>query len=256
MRVTTLGCGTSSGVPRIGNDWGKCDPANPRNARLRPSILVEADGYRLLVDTTPDLRTQLLAAEVGVIDAVIWTHEHADHCHGIDDLRQVMHRLGHPVPGYASEAVLDRLVPRFSYAFETQLGYPASIEPIVLQDSQRIGPFEVQSVAMRHGPGWSTGLRIDHGRGSLAYATDWSTLSADMIRCFDRADLFITDALRRRPHPSHAHLGLALEAIAAVRPARARLTHMDNSMDYDTLCRELPATVEPAFDGMVIEIAP
>jgi len=250
MKVTILGCGTSSGVPRIGNDWGQCDPSEPRNARRRVSILVDAGATTILVDTSPDLRAQLLDAGVSRIDAVIWTHDHADHVHGIDDLRQLFHNGGRPVAGYAGERTLRSLLDRFDYVFEGKWGYPATVEAQLLTEQVRIGPIEVRAVEQPHGTITSTGLIFTHRGKSIGYSTDVNDLTDDMITMFKGVDLWIVDALRRHPHPSHNHLGQALDQIERVRPGRAILTHMDNSMDYWSLLDELPPHVEPGYDGM------
>jgi phosphoribosyl 1,2-cyclic phosphate phosphodiesterase len=252
MKVRVLGCGTSSGVPRIGNDWGDCDPADPRNRRLRASIMVETATTRILVDTTPDMREQLLAAGTGHIDAVVWTHEHADHCHGIDDLRQIYHVRGEPVPGYARPQTRELLESRFAYAFDGRNGYPATVEGYLLEDRIVIGDIEVRCVDQPHGNITSAGLRFTHGRKSIGYSTDFNAMTNDMADLFEGVDLWIVDALRRRPHPTHAHLGETLAWISALRPRMAVLTHMDHSMDYEALMAELPAGVVPGHDGLEI----
>lgn len=250
MKVRILGCGTSSGVPRIGNDWGKCDPANPRNARTRSSILVSLGQYRLLVDTTPDMRQQMLDAQISAVDAVIWTHDHADHCHGLDDLRQMSHNQRAPVLCYARQGVLDRLHRRFAYAFDGNFGYPALIEAQPLLDEQRMGPLSVRAIEMPHGPVWASGIRFQSGSQSIGYATDFSEFTDAMVDFFRGVDLFVIDALRRHPHPTHPHLAMTLAGLERCGVTRAVLVHMDNTMDYDTLCGELPDGVEPGFDGL------
>ncbi|EZP72366.1 Beta-lactamase [Sphingomonas paucimobilis] len=254
LKVTILGCGTSSGVPRIGNDWGSCDPQEPKNRRTRVSILVESPSTRLLVDTSPDMRAQLLAADVIQIAAILWTHDHADHCHGIDDVRQLYHHRRSPVPGYARRQTLKLLAERFAYAFEGRQGYHATIEPHVLPDGLRIGDIDIACTDQPHGEIYSTGFRFTHGGRSVGYATDFHALTPEMIALYHGLDLWVVDALREKPHPTHPHLALTLDAIAALSPARSLLTHMDQSMDYATLRRSLPAGVEPAYDGMVIEL--
>jgi phosphoribosyl 1,2-cyclic phosphate phosphodiesterase len=252
IKVRILGCGTSSGVPRIGNDWGQCDPANPRNARTRSSILVSSGDYRLLVDTTPDMRAQLLSAQLSTIDACIWTHDHADHCHGLDDLRQLAHNAKAPVLAYAREAVLGRLHQRFKYAFDGNFGYPPLIEAQPLQDRQRMGPFSVGAIEMPHGPVEASGLRFTIDDKSIGYATDFSEFTDDMVTFFAGVDLFVIDALRRYPHPTHPHLAMTLDGLNRCGVTRAVLVHMDNTMDYDDLVGELPPGIEPGFDGQEI----
>ena len=254
LKLTILGCGTSSGVPRIGNDWGSCDPNEPKNRRTRASILVESPTTRLLIDTSPDMRAQLLAANVIHIDAILWTHDHADHCHGIDDVRQLYHHRRTPVPGYARRQTLKLLKERFAYAFEGRQGYHPTIEPHVLPDGLRIGDIDIACTDQPHGEIYSTGFRFASGGSSIGYATDFHDLTADMISLYDGLDVWVVDALREKPHPTHPHLALTLDGISAVRPGRAILTHMDQSMDYAALLKTLPDGVEPGYDGMCIEL--
>lgn len=254
MEVVVLGCGTSSGVPRIGGLWGECDPAEPRNRRRRVSILVRHESTSVLVDTGPDLREQLLDAGVAALDAVIWTHDHADHTHGIDDLRQVFHARGSPVPGYAIPETLAILRSRFDYVFDGNDGYPPTVVAHTLHEMLQVGPMRIRTVAQPHGNTVSAGLLFEAGGRSIGYSTDVNILTPEMTDLFAGSDLWIVDALRRRPHPSHASLNEALDWIAAVGPARALLTHMDQSMDYRTLRDELPAGVEPAYDGQRIAL--
>lgn len=250
MKVRILGCGTSSGVPRIGNDWGDCDPTDPRNRRTRVSILVEHDGTRILVDSGPDMRAQLLAADVGVVDAVIWTHEHADHVFGIDDLRQVFHQRGTPVPGYARPGTRARLEDMFGYVFHGRHGYPPTVAMRDLPDALQIGAITIRVTDQPHGSITSAGLRFEADGKSVGYATDISGMTDAMRTLYRGLDVLIVDALRRRPHPTHPHLGQVLEWIADLAPDRAALTHMDQSMDYAALAAELPPHVVPAHDGL------
>ncbi|MDX3910531.1 MAG: MBL fold metallo-hydrolase [Sphingobium sp.] len=252
LKVTLLGCGTSSGVPRIGNDWGSCDPNEPKNARTRASILVESETTSILVDTSPDMRGQLLAAGVVQIDAILWTHDHADHCHGIDDVRQLFHHSGAPISGYARRQTLHQLQQRFTYAFEGRDGYPATVQAHVLPNNLMIGDISIACVDQPHGNIFSTGFRFCTGGKSVGYATDFHEITSDMLTLYNGVDVWIVDALRERPHPTHAHLSRTLEGIEAAKPGRAILTHMDNSMDYVPLKAELPPGVEPGFDGMTI----
>jgi phosphoribosyl 1,2-cyclic phosphate phosphodiesterase len=254
VKVTILGSGTSSGVPRVGNDWGLCDPSNPRNRRRRVSVLVSHGNARILVDTGPDLREQLLDTNVVDVEAVIWTHDHADHCHGIDDLRQLYHARGRPVPGFARQETLDSLRLRFAYAFEGKGGYPAVATASLLPDHMNLAGISIQAVDQPHGDITTAGLRFDAGGSSMVYSTDFNELTAEMENRFQGCDLWVVDTLRRWPHPSHPHLAESLEWIERVRPKRAVLTHMDNTMDYDTLLEELPEGVEPGYDGMEIAL--
>lgn len=255
MKLRMLGSGTSTGVPRVGNDWGACDPAEPKNRRTRVSIVVEGDdGARVLVDTSPDLRMQLLAAGIDRIDAVFWTHDHADHCHGIDDLRPLRQARQGPIPGYAASETVHRLRARFGYIFNGQPPYPSIVELDNLDRLRICAGFAVRHVQMPHGPISSTGYRFENGGSSVVYATDFSAVTSEMIDLFSDCDVLVADALRREPHPTHAHLAMTLELIARVRPRRAVLTHLDKNMDYATLVAELPAGVEPGYDGLEIAL--
>lgn len=252
MKITVLGCGTSHGVPRIGGFWGECDPSEPKNRRRRVSLAVEQDGYRFIIDTTPDLREQLLAADIGRVDAVFYTHDHADHCHGIDDLRGLYHAMGEQIPVYADERTLASLRARFDYVFQGAEGYPAIAKPHVLEVGRpiEVGPISVQSYWLNHGPIQTVGYRF----GTAAYATDFNSIpdaSEDYLRGLD---VWVVDALRRKPHPTHPHLDLTLSWIEAYGPKQSYLTHMAWDMDYQTLCRELPEHVRPAYDGLEIHL--
>lgn len=252
MRLTILGCGTSSGVPRIGGDWGDCDPADPRNRRTRASVLVRSGTTKILVDTGPDMRAQLLDAGVSDLDAVLWTHEHADHTHGIDDLRQIYHLKREPVPGYARERCLESLERRFRYVFHGRGGYPPSAAMHSLSDALTIGDVHVRTVDMPHGGITSAGFRFTHDEKSIGYATDFHEVTPDMESVFADLDLWVVDALRRAPHPTHANLATTLDAISRLKPKRAILTHMDQSMDYSSLVGELPPGIEPGYDGLEV----
>jgi phosphoribosyl 1,2-cyclic phosphate phosphodiesterase len=254
VKVRILGCGTSTGVPRIGNDWGTIDPVESRNRRRRVSILVSDGDTRILVDTGPDMREQLLDAQVGTLDAIIWTHEHADHAHGIDDLRQLFHNGRRPLVGYGGERTLGSLRARFDYVFEGRWGYPPTVTANLLPEDFSIGAIRIRSTEQPHGPITSSGLLFTSGGKSVGYSTDCNGVTDEMAALFRGTDLWIVDALRRRQHPSHNHLDQALAHIAQLCPRRALLTHMDNSMDYRSLLDELPPHVEPAYDGMEIEL--
>lgn len=253
MKVRILGSGTSSGVPRIGNDWGACDPREPRNRRTRASILVEHEGIRILVDTSPDLREQLLAAEVDTLDAVIWTHDHADHCHGIDDLRQVFHAMGRPIRGYARLATLAALEQRFDYVFTGRPGYSPTVEPTVLPDTLVIGGMTVRVVDQPHGSIETAGLRFEAAGRAIGYATDFKVMTPRMTALYQDLDVWIVDALRALPHPTHPDLAATLKYVEELRPTQAALVHMDQSMDYAALRNILPVGIEPGFDGLEFE---
>ena len=254
LKLTILGCGTSSGVPRIGNDWGDCDPNEPKNRRSRVSILVESKTTRILVDTSPDLRNQFLDNGIDQIDAVIWTHDHADHSHGIDDLRAVFRQSREPIAGYARPFALKSLKQRFSYAFEGHDHYPSICRAVVLDGAVEIGDIRIRYVDQPHGGITSAGLRFEYQGKSIVYATDFGKITPEMQDLFRNCDVFVVDALRDKPHPTHAHLDMTLALIDKVQPALSLLTHMDNSMDYNHLATILPGHIRPAFDGYVKEI--
>lgn len=250
MRVTILGCGTSGGVPRIDGYWGSCDPSDPRNRRRRVSVLVEQGGTTLLIDTSPDLREQLLSAGVKRLDGVLFTHDHADHTHGLDDLRGLFHAMGAPIPCWGDARTLGILRQRFAYVFDGVEGYPAIASARVFDGPIRIGAVEVLPFRQQHGPIDSWGFRI----GSFAYSTDLNGIPPESEPALQNLDLWVVDALRRTPHPTHPHLAMTLGWIERFQPRRAILTHMDWSMDFRTLAAELPAGVEPAYDGLVIDL--
>ncbi len=254
MKIRILGSGTSSGVPRIGNDWGVCDPNEPRNRRTRVSALVEHDGTRILIDTGPDMREQLLAADVATVDAVLWTHDHADHCHGIDDLRQLFHNQGSTVRGFARADTLASLKSRFNYVFAGRQGYRATVAADVLPDRMAIGPIDISCTDQPHGSIISAGLRFDANGESIGYATDFSTVTPAMTELYRGVDILVVDALRVAPHPTHPSLDEALAFARACQAGHAVLIHMDHSMDYATLCAILPEGVEPGFDGLELTL--
>lgn len=253
MKITILGCGTSGGVPRVGapdGGWGNCDPANPKNRRRRVSILVEDQGIRILIDTSPDLREQLLSAKVTSLDAVFLTHDHADHTHGIDDLRGLVQNMRHRIPIYMNSATLKTMTQRFGYIFEGANGYAAMADAHILTSDVQVGSMTVRPFRQHHGPIDSIGYRI----GQVAYSTDVIGFPTESEPCLKDLKVWIVDALRHDPHPTHPHLKMTLEWIAKYQPAQAVLTHMDWSMDYESLAKNLPAGVVPAYDGMEIEL--
>jgi len=253
VKVLLLGSGTSTGVPRIGNDWGECDPKEPRNRRTRASILVQSDeGTRLLVDTSPDLRNQLLANDIGRIDAVFWTHDHADHCHGIDDLRPLRYGRHGPIPGFGSTETVRRLRQRFGYVFAGRYGYPTIVQLETLDLVRIHAGFGIGWCEMPHGPISSTAFRFDADGKSVAYATDFAEITSEMVELFADVDLLVTDCLRRESHPTHANLEMALELSSRCRAVKTVLTHLDKSMDYRTLSAEVPENVLVGFDGMEV----
>lgn len=260
LKATILGCGTSGGVPRIGNEWGACDPANPKNRRRRCALLVEREGEqgttRVLVDTPPDLREQLNDADVGLLDAVFYTHDHADHVHGIDDLRMVAYNGHRRVDVFHLKEVGNVLRRRFDYCFQSPKGseYPPVLNGHDILPGERIavdgpgGPIEVVPYLQKHGSIDSLGYRFD----DLAYSPDASDFPEESWPILEGLDVWILDALRYTGHPSHMTVDQALSWVARMQPKRAVLTHMHVDLDYETLRAQLPEGVEPAYDGMVI----
>jgi len=255
LKIRILGCGTSFGVPRIGNDWGECDPGEPRNRRTRSSILIESGGKRLLIDCGPDLREQLLAADVATLDGVIVTHDHADHCHGIDELRAVEQALRKPIPLYARPNVLEGLQKRFGYIFSSRSFYRAVAEPVELSETLGFGDSTISFVDQPHGGITSLGMRIQSNERSVIYSIDYNELTDDMRALYQNADVWISDCLSRRPHPTHTHLDAVLGWAQELNVGQIFLSHLNNSMDYATLVGELPEWAAPAHDGQEIELA-
>jgi len=252
VRVRILGCGTSTGVPKIGDDWGKCDPNEPRNYRLRSSILVESGNARVLVDCGPDLRQQLLTTQIGRVDAVVVTHDHGDHVHGIDELRPLAQAIDRPVPVFSDEATLASLRQRFAYAFAQTEFYRPIVEGRVLTGKEYFGEATLRIAKQPHGTMTTLGLRFDEGERSLSYAIDFNELTNDMMRLYEGVDVWIADCLTRTPHPTHAHLDAVLSAARDLRVGQVYLTHMGNGLDYRTLVAELPDWAAPAHDGLEI----
>lgn len=249
MKMTILGCGTSGGVPKMPEYWGACDPNNPKNRRLRASVLVEEGDTKVLIDTTPDLRAQMLSAGVDRLDAVFYTHDHADHTHGIDDLRGFYHLRREKVPVFGDPQTISLLRERFGYVFKQVEGYPAICSAHTLEGAKKIGDLTMKPFEQGHGNGISLGYRF----GDFAYSTDLNRLPETAFDALKGVKVWVVDALRYQPHPTHSHLSQTLEWIEKVQPEQAILTHMTWDMDYETLVQELPAGVVPAYDGMVIE---
>ncbi len=259
LTFTILGCGSSMGVPRVALGWGSCDPENPKNRRRRCSLLVErrnAQGHRtrVLVDCSPDLRMQLLDAEVDWLDGVLITHEHADHTHGIDDLRPLFVHKRRRVDVYLDEPTSRAMHARFGYCFMTPPGseYPPIAtekrllagKPVTINGQG--GPVDALPVLQDHGDIPSLGFRF----GNVAYSADIKSLPADSISALAELDVWIVDALRKSPHPSHFNLDEALDWVARIKPRRAILTNLHTDLDYAALCAQLPPGVEPAYDQM------
>ena len=257
-KITILGSGSSGGVPRVGNEWGRCDPAEPKNRRRRCSALVTQAGpdgeTRVLIDTSPDLREQMLSSGTRDIDAVLYTHEHADHTHGIDDLRAFFLMKRKRVEVWADDATGRMLTTRFAYCFYSAPGsdYPPIINlnamaagsPVTVDGAG--GAITVMPFQVQHGTIDALGFRI----GDMAYTPDIDGVPDASLRHLEGLDLWIVDALRRTPHPSHWSLPQTLEWIARMSPKRAVITNLHIDMDFATLVKELPAGIEPAYDGM------
>ncbi|WP_289033724.1 MBL fold metallo-hydrolase [uncultured Roseibium sp.] len=260
LAVTILGCGSSGGVPRIGNDWGACDPLNPKNRRLRCSLLVERTSTSgkttVLIDTGPDLRQQMLEHEVQNVDAVLYTHAHADHLHGIDDLRMFAIRYRRKVPVYMDEATHVRAQSAFGYCFTTPAGssYPPILERILLADQKTVtivgegGPIGFLPIEVQHGDIKSLGFRFEN----IAYLPDVSDIPLSARGGFEDLDVWILDCLRSDPHPSHFNLADALAWADDLKPRQTILTDLHNDLDYEQLRSKLPKSVIPAYDGMVL----
>lgn len=260
IRLTLLGTGGAGGVPMVSVGWGACDPAEPRNRRLRSSLLIETAGRRVLVDTTPDLRQQLLSAGVNRLDAVLYTHTHADHIHGLDDLREVNRVIRAALPVYADAHTLKNLKERFSYAFdeldlEKEPVWRPWLRPTAIPDPER-GPVSfsvadgptLTALWQDHGIGHSLGFRI----GDMAYCTDAWELPAASRAALKGLDVLIVGCLINRQHHTHAHVDKVLDWVSDLKPRRTVLTHMGPGLDYRRLRRDLPAGVEPGYDGMVL----
>jgi phosphoribosyl 1,2-cyclic phosphate phosphodiesterase len=262
VRFTILGCGSSPGVPRIGGHWGACDPNEPKNRRRRCSLLAQrisdSGATSVIVDTSPDLREQVLSAGLQSVDGVLYTHPHADHLHGIDDLRGFVINMRRRVDIYADDQTMARLKQAFGYCFETPRGseYPPILNGHAIMDAVEVivsgagGPVGAMPIRQMHGNITSLAFRF----GGLAYSPDVSGLDDRAAEQLEGLDVWIVDALRPRPHPSHFSVDEALGWIERLKPKRAILTHMHVDLDYATLKRELPPHVEPAYDGMTVEL--
>ncbi|WP_425046195.1 MBL fold metallo-hydrolase [Primorskyibacter sp. S87] len=261
FRFTILGCGSSGGVPRLGGHWGDCDRENPRNIRRRCSMLVERDGpdgtTAVLIDTPPDMRAQLLDTDTGRLDGVVYTHAHADHVHGIDDLRMIVFNMRERIPVWADGDTQNALLSRFGYAFIQPEGspYPPILDLKTIDGSFDVdgpgGPIPFRPFKVNHGSIDSLGFRI----GGLAYLPDVAEIdNDDAWTALEDLDVWVVDALRRKPHPTHAHLEKSLEWIRQVQPKRAVLTNMHIDLDYVTVDAETADHITPAYDGMVIRL--
>ena len=259
MKVTILGCGGSGGVPMadgtMGGNWGVCDPANPKNRRRRVSILVESGNACVLVDASPDLRAQLLDARVRRLTAVLFTHAHADHCHGLDELRALAHAQRRPIDAYMDAPTRAALTARFAYAFASSCDRSSLYGPVfedrILDGPVHIGGLTAVPFTQGHGPETTLGLRF----GAVAYSTDVVSLDDAAFATLAGVEVWIVDCLRDAPHATHSHVAQTLQWIERLKPARAILTHMNHQIDYEDLRRRCPAGVEPAYDGLTIDVA-
>ncbi len=261
LRVTILGCGSSGGVPRATGDWGVCDPNQPKNRRSRCGLLVQKwageagapeAATTVLIDTPPELRQQLAGSRVAHLDAVIISHDHADQTNGFDDLRAFFIKARATLPVWMDETTRATFMPRFGYAFRSKGGYPAiareagRLAPLVPESIDGPGgALEILPLDQDHGFSGSLGFRF----GAAAYSNDVVAMPERTFAALERLSLWIVDALRDKPHPTHAHVQMSLDWIARLKPARAVLTNLHIDLDYAALKARLPAGVEPAYDG-------
>lgn len=257
MKVTLLGCGGSGGVPLAGAEpggsWGVCDPNNPKNRRRRVSILVEEQGTRVLVDTSPDLRLQLIDNEVTSLDAVLYTHDHADHSHGVDELRYLSYVNKGPIDAFMDAQTRDSLTRRFDYIFTSSCDpsnpYRPMLNDRLIEGPFAIGPVPVLPFVQQHGKTTSLGFRF----GNIAYSTDASGLDEAAFEALEGVKIWIVDCLRYEPHPTHSHFEQTLEWIERVKPERAILTHLNHQIDYEDVKSRCPEGVAPGYDGLWVE---
>ncbi|MDI2090342.1 MBL fold metallo-hydrolase [Commensalibacter oyaizuii] len=262
MKVTFLGCGASAGVPMVGGEngqgiWGACDPLEPKNYRTRSSVLIELKSHqRILIDTSPDIRTQLLREQISKVDAVIYTHAHADHIAGLDELRSINRMIGKPIPIYGTLETIEEIKSRFSYAFKPWTTAPHFFRPAlkvnILQygdDIEVVGE-HIQTLEQYHGFGKTLGIRFDQ----VAYCTDVMDIDQKGLDILTGVDTWIVGCLQRRPHPAHAWLDKVMEWREIIRPRRTILTHMGQDLDWKWLYHNLPDAVEAAYDGLKVFI--
>jgi phosphoribosyl 1,2-cyclic phosphate phosphodiesterase len=263
MKITILGCGSSGGVPLIGNDWGSCDPSESRNTRTRVSVLVEIGEAAILIDTSPDMRQQLLTHDIRRVTSVIYTHAHADHCHGIDDLRSMNWLMHKPIDIHADAHTMYELVQRFPYIFKNRLAlnldhpddqqynnfYKPALVPNIFNGQFVVDGIDVIPFEQDHGFSKSWGFRI----GDFAYSTDAKNLDEHAFSILTGVKVWVVDCVREAPHPTHSHLSQTLEWVERVKPQHALLTHMNHFMDYQTIKLKCPVGVEPAYDGQIIK---
>lgn len=256
LQITILGCGSSSGVPAIGNFWGKCNPDNPKNRRLRCSILIKSKGSNILVDSTPDLRQQLLNANITALDGVLITHTHSDHINGIDDFRYLNVLMKKHLNLYARKDIIEKIKERFGYVFENLVPeakgfyYKPCLIPNEISGSFNINELEILSFNQNHGFLDSTGFRIKN----FAYCTDVFDFEEGAFENLRNLDLWIVDCLRFEPHKCHAHFDKVMSWIDTLKPKKTVLTHMNYDVDYDYIKSISPKNCEPAYDGMILEV--
>ncbi len=259
MRVTVLGSGSSSGVPGIGLGWGDCDPNEPKNKRTRSGLLIEIDDLTILFDTSPDCREQLLMADVTHIDAVLYTHAHADHCHGIDEMRWLCQSMNSSIPIYGQEDCLNELQERFAYCFTSldETAHNYFYKPVLIPNSlpKPYQPFKIKNIEIipfeqDHGFSKTLGFRIEN----FAYSTDVVHLDDTAFGILEGVDTWVLGCLRPTEHQTHIHTNLALEWFDKINVQNGYLTHMSVFMDYSTLCHDLPKHIRPAYDGLSFEV--
>lgn len=254
MKVKILGCGTSGGIPFINGFWGNCDPNNPKNRRTRASVCLEHKGKNILIDCSPDVRQQCLENKITDIDAVVFTHAHADHCHGLNDLCLMSRFKKQLIPLYGDQNTMDQIQAAFGYAFPQKDGndfYKPFVEAHILKEE----PFELEGLTFHH-------FEQDHGVsksrtfrvGKFAYSTDVKTLTKEQLNLLKGLDTWVVDCLRDTPHLTHSHLDQTLEWIEYVKPKRAILTHMSLELAYDQLNAATPDHITPAYDGLTFEV--
>ena len=255
MKITILGCGPSNGVPTVTGEWRACNPQNPKNIRSRPSILIQLEDINILVDTSPDFRSQAINAGITGLDAILFTHEHADHIMGIDDIRGIARKMGKQIDVFASSTVLTQLINKFGYLFVTDNNVNGLYRPIyrprAIIDQFKIKDRTVTPFKQDHGICESLGYRIEN----FAYSTDVVRLTDQSLKLLRGLDCWVVDCLRKDPaHPTHAHWDVVREWIEKIKPKRVILTHMNFETDYDEFLNFLPDGVEPAYDGLVINL--
>lgn len=253
LKVTILGCGHSGGTPMIGNKWFNCDPQNPKNRRLRPSVMVHFQGKNVLIDTSPDLRQQFLENNIHNIDAILYTHDHGDHCHGLNDVGIISRAKNETIPVYCTEKTFKTLNQAFGYAFHNDIDhYAPFLMHKAIQENKTFSLFglDVLPIPQDHGFGPSLTFRL----GDFAYSTDVKQFDPDDFEKLKGIHTWVVDCLKEEEHKTHSHLSQTLEWIAEIKPQKAYLTHMHPLLDYEQLKSKLPPGVEPAYDGLVFHV--